>query len=161
MIDEEGYRANIGIILANSRGEVFWGKRIGQDAWQFPQGGMQKGESPQDALYRELDEEIGLAPEHVSVLGQTQDWLRYDLPKPLIRYYSKPVCIGQKQKWFCLRFVGDEADIKLDSAAQPEFDDWRWVDYWHPLDQVIAFKQDVYRQALKAFADIVTPTPES
>ncbi len=149
MIDSKGFRPNVGIIICNSRGQLLWAKRIGQDAWQFPQGGIKQGEDPQQALYRELKEEVGLVPEDVEIVAATQDWLYYQLPKNLIRQHSSPICIGQKQKWYLLRLRSDEQRIDLRSNGSPEFDDWQWVSFWYPLSQVIDFKREVYRQALK------------
>ena len=100
MIDSEGFRPNVGIILANDNGQVLWAKRIGHNAWQFPQGGIHFGETPEQALYRELREEVGLLPEHVQIIAQTKGWLRYRLPHRYIRPDSDPVCIGQKQNGF-------------------------------------------------------------
>lgn len=148
MIDAEGFRPNVGIILANDYGQVLWAKRIGHNAWQFPQGGIQYGESPEQALYRELYEEVGLLPEHVEILGQTKGWLRYHLPSRYIRSYSDPVCIGQKQKWFLLRLTASAQFIRLNLSDPPEFDQWQWVSYWYPLNKVVNFKRDVYRQAM-------------
>ncbi len=149
MIDSKGFRPNVGIIICNSRGQLLWAKRIGQDAWQFPQGGIHQGEDTEEALYRELEEEVGLAPDDVEIIASTQDWLYYQLPKNLIRQHSNPVCIGQKQKWYLLRLRADEQRIDLRSNGAPEFDDWQWVSFWYPLSQVIDFKREVYRQALK------------
>jgi putative (di)nucleoside polyphosphate hydrolase len=148
MIDSDGYRPNVGIILSNRQGQLFWARRIGQDAWQFPQGGIKAHETPKQALFRELWEEIGLTPEHVEILGATQGWLRYKLPKWLMRHNEQPLCIGQKQIWYLLRLDGSEKHVKLDYAEKPEFDGWRWVDYWYPLTQVVPFKRDVYDRAL-------------
>ena len=148
MIDSKGYRENVGIVLSNPEGQVFFAKRCGQDAWQFPQGGIDENESPVEAMYRELEEETGLLRTHVEVIGQTDDWLRYSIPEHLQRKRSKPLCVGQKQIWFCLRLIGDESDVNLDSGSKPEFDGWRWVDYWKPLDEIVFFKRNVYRQAL-------------
>jgi putative (di)nucleoside polyphosphate hydrolase len=155
VVDEDGYRANVGIIVVNHKRRLLWARRIGQDAWQFPQGGIHEGETPEQALYRELHEELGLRVEDVEVLGCTQGWLRYRLPKNLIRYYSKPLCIGQKQKWFLLRLMGTEDKIRFDLTPSPEFDGWRWVSYWFPLRQVISFKRQVYRRALQELAPLV------
>lgn len=149
MIDSKGYRSNVGIVLSNPEGKVFWARRCGQDAWQFPQGGINKNESPMEAMYRELQEETGLMPGHVEVAGQTQDWLRYRIPEHLLRRHSKPLCIGQKQIWFGLRLIGTEDDFNLSDCDKPEFDRWRWVDYWSPVDEIISFKREVYKQALK------------
>jgi putative (di)nucleoside polyphosphate hydrolase len=149
VIDADGYRPNVGIILSNHENMLLWARRIGQHAWQFPQGGIREHESPQDALYRELWEEIGLKPEHVEIIGQTREWLRYKLPKRLVRRDTKPVCIGQKQIWFLLRLTTSEQHICFDCTETPEFDHWQWVDYWHPLSEVVAFKRDVYKNALE------------
>ncbi|MAM71333.1 MAG: RNA pyrophosphohydrolase [Gammaproteobacteria bacterium] len=151
MVDADGFRPNVGIIIFNDDGKLLWAKRAGQNAWQFPQGGIRSGESPEDALHRELYEEVGLQPQHVEIITRTQKWLPYRLPKQFIRQNSEPVCIGQKQKWFLLRLVGDSNNICFDRTERPEFDRWRWISYWKPLDQVIAFKRDVYRRALKEF----------
>ena len=152
MIDADGFRPNVGIILANDHGRLLWARRVGQDAWQFPQGGIADGETPEQALYRELEEEVGLAPEAVRVVACTRGWLRYRLPSRYIRRGQDPVCIGQKQKWFLLHMKAGEDAISVDKHAKPEFDDWRWVSYWYPLTQVISFKREVYRRALKELA---------
>lgn len=162
MIDSQGYRANVGIILCNASGQVFWGRRRGQeDAWQFPQGGIRKGESVRAAMFRELAEETGLAPEHVEVLGRTGGWLRYELPARYVRRRSRPVCIGQKQRWYLLRLLAGEGCIDLEAAGRPEFDDWCWVHYWHPPEGVIYFKRDVYRAALAELAPLLAPESAS
>ncbi len=157
MIDKEGYRANVGIILTNRDGKVFWARRIGQNAWQFPQGGIDREESPEEAMYRELREETGLEPEHVAILGCTREWLRYKLPKRYVRRNQSPVCIGQKQIWYALRMVGDEGAFDLAAGPKPEFDHWQWVDYWEPSKQVIFFKRGVYKRALAELEPIVMP----
>ena len=155
MIDSDGYRPNVGIILCNPAGKLLWARRIGQKAWQFPQGGIKKHESPTDALYRELWEEVGLEPQHVHMLGSTNGWLRYRLPAWLMRRQKEPVCIGQKQVWYLLRLKGSDKKVRLDRAESPEFDGWRWVDYWHPLKEVVAFKREVYKQALQELAPLL------
>ena len=149
MIDSEGFRANVGIILTNDQGQVFWARRIGMDAWQFPQGGIKKNESPKTAMYRELKEEIGLEPEHVELINSTDDWLRYWLPKRYIRQNREPLCIGQKQIWYLLKLTADETYLDLSYTSEPEFDSWKWVDFWRPVEEVISFKRQVYQQALK------------
>ncbi|MBK7136968.1 MAG: RNA pyrophosphohydrolase [Rhodocyclales bacterium] len=148
MLDREGYRPNVGIILVNGRNEVFWGKRIREHSWQFPQGGIKHGESPEQAMYRELQEEIGLRQEHVRILGRTRDWLRYEVPKQWIRREWRNTYRGQKQIWFMLRLTGRDTDVSLRASDHPEFDAWRWSEYWVPLDAVIEFKRGVYQQAL-------------
>ena len=156
MIDKHGYRANVGIVLLNDDGQVFCGRRAGMAAWQFPQGGIKRYETAEKAMYRELREEVGLEAKHVEVLGSTKGWLRYRLPKRYIRYHQQPVCIGQKQIWFLLKLATEEREVKLDAAEQPEFDAWRWCEYWDPLDFVVPFKRNVYERALNEFADLVT-----
>lgn len=155
MIDEQGFRHGVGIILVNAKRQVFIAKRIGKSAWQFPQGGLKADETPEEAMFRELKEEIGLCPDDVRVLSSTRRWLRYRLPKRLIRHYSKPLCVGQKQKWFLLQLVNKEAKFDLSATDSPEFDSWAWVSYWYPLTQVVAFKRRVYNMAMKEFARIV------
>jgi putative (di)nucleoside polyphosphate hydrolase len=148
MLDREGFRPNVGIILVNHRNEVFWGKRIREHSWQFPQGGIKKGESPEQAMLRELEEETGLKPEHVRIIGRTRDWLRYEVPKQWIRREWRTTYRGQKQIWFLLRLVGRDTDVCLRASEHPEFDAWRWNSYWVPLASVIEFKRGVYEAAL-------------
>ena len=154
MIDPDGYRPNVGIVLVRDDGSVFWARRAFRDGWQFPQGGMRSDETPLEAMYRELQEETGLRPEHVEVLGATPGWLRYRLPRRYVRRNEKPMCIGQKQVWFLLRFVGQESHVRLDLTDTPEFDLWRWVDFWYPLTHVVAFKREVYERALRYLAPL-------
>jgi putative (di)nucleoside polyphosphate hydrolase len=161
MIDAEGYRANVAIVLSNSNGQLFWAKRIGMDAWQFPQGGIRKNESTKKAMYRELQEETGLLPEHVKIIGCTQDWLRYRLPKRFIRRHSSPVCIGQKQIWYLLELLADESEVRLDACKKPEFDHWRWVDFWHPVQEIVDFKRSVYETALQELGGLILPDAEA
>ncbi|MBL8430490.1 MAG: RNA pyrophosphohydrolase [Dechloromonas sp.] len=149
MLDREGYRPNVGIILCNAKNEVFWGKRIREHSWQFPQGGIKRGETPEEAMFRELYEEVGLLPEHVRILGRTKGWLRYEVPTLWIKREWRGSYKGQKQIWFLLRLVGRDNDVSLRATSKPEFDAWRWNDYWIPLDAVIEFKRSVYEQALK------------
>lgn len=153
MIDSDGFRPNVGIIIFNDDGQLLWAKRLGQDAWQFPQGGVQRHESPEDAVLRELNEEVGLDPEDVQIVASTNRWLRYRLPRHLVRQNSHPVCIGQKQKWFLLKLLTDTEKIRFDLCEKPEFDHWRWVSYWYPVNQVVSFKRKVYRKALEELVE--------
>lgn len=155
MIDKTGYRAGVGIILVNKQRRVFLAKRVSMLAWQFPQGGMHPGETPEEAMFRELKEEIGLNADDVDILSSTKRWLKYRLPQRMIRHHAEPLCIGQKQKWFLLRIKNENQAFDFHCTATPEFDDWSWVSYWYPLRQVIAFKRRVYVLALKEFAKIV------
>ena len=152
VIDPDGFRPNVGIVLMHDDGRVFWARRVRRDGWQFPQGGINTDETPLEAMYRELREETGLLPAHVDVLGATPGWLRYRLPPHAIRHRDKLVCIGQKQVWYLLRFRGLEGDVRLDGTDCPEFDHWRWVDCWYPLQHVVTFKRSVYARALHHLA---------
>jgi putative (di)nucleoside polyphosphate hydrolase len=152
MLDRDGYRPNVGIVLCNGRDEVFWGKRVNEHSWQFPQGGIKHGESPVDAMYRELHEEVGLLPQHVAILGRTRGWLRYEVPAQWIRREWRSAYRGQKQIWFLLRLTGRDCDVCLRSSPKPEFDAWRWSKYWIPLENVIEFKREVYQLALAELA---------
>ena len=156
MIDAEGYRANVAIIIINHDGKLFWGRRIRQKSWQFPQGGIHREESTLHALYRELHEEVGLRPTDVEIIAATPGWLKYRLPSHLVRS-TEPICIGQKQKWFLLQLKSKDSAVKLDHGKKPEFDGWRWVSYWYPLSQIIPFKRHVYRRALERFHCYTSP----
>lgn len=168
MIDVDGYRPNVGIVICNRKGQVLWAKRYGQNSWQFPQGGINDDETAEQAMFRELSEEVGLTHKDVKILYVSKQWLRYKLPKRLLRYDSKPMCIGQKQRWFLLQLLSDEKSINT-QTNKPEFDGWRWVSFWYPVRQVVAFKREVYRKAMKEFAaflfdksnkDLLTSVPE-
>lgn len=158
MIDFDGYRPNVGIVICNKQGQVLWAKRFGQNSWQFPQGGIHEGENIESAMYRELYEEVGLSKKDVRLLWASKYWLKYKLPKRLIRYDApsgQPVCIGQKQRWFLLQLTGKESEINLGTTKTPEFDGWRWVSFWYPVRQVVSFKRDVYRKVMKEFAQVL------
>jgi putative (di)nucleoside polyphosphate hydrolase len=156
VIDRSGYRLNIGIILINDQGKIFWGKRVGSaNAWQFPQGGMLPYETLEETMYRELTEEVGLTKEDVKIVSVTRRWLSYRLPTYMRRHTQIPLCVGQKQKWFLLRLISDESKICLDIGSHPEFEAYRWVDYWYPVDNVIFFKRHIYKTVLTEFEKIV------
>ena len=155
MLDRDGYRPNVGIIIVNHRNEVFWGKRIKEHSWQFPQGGIKYGETPEQAMFRELFEETGLREEHVRVIGRTREWLRYDVPREWIKRDIRGHYRGQKQIWFLVRLVGRDCDVRLRASDHPEFDAWRWHDYWVPLEAVIEFKREVYSQALNELSRLL------
>jgi putative (di)nucleoside polyphosphate hydrolase len=157
VIDRDGFRANVGIVLMDDAGQLFLGRRSGGRGWQFPQGGVRRGETPEEALYRELHEEIGLTADDVQLVGQTSNWLRYRLPRRFVRRDSLPLCIGQKQRWFLLRLARPDAQFRFDTTGSPEFDRWRWVDYWQPVREVIYFKRPVYVRALQELAEILNP----
>lgn len=152
MLDRDGFRPNVGIILLNQRNQVFWGKRLRTHSWQFPQGGIDRGENPEQAMFRELHEEVGLKPEHVRIVARTRNWLRYEVPDRFIRRESRGFYKGQKQIWFLLQLMGNDWDLNLRATEKPEFDAWRWNDYWVPLDVVVEFKRGVYEMALTELA---------
>jgi len=155
MIDQEGYRPNVGIVILNKHNQVLWAKRVDEDAWQFPQGGINEGENIEEAMYRELMEEVGLGPDHVKILGKTKDWLRYEVPKQWVRRDGASRYKGQKQIWFLLKFVGNDSDVLLTNSDKPEFDSWRWDNFWSPLKQVIDFKREVYEKALNELSTYI------
>ena len=155
VIDSDGFRANVGIVLLQED-QVFLGRRTGARGWQFPQGGMRRGETLEQALFRELEEEIGITQAHVTIVGQTERWLRYRLPPRYIRRHQSPLCTGQKQRWFLLRVKG-AVHFEFTHTAEPEFDAWRWSDYWEPVREVIYFKRAVYSRALRELAPLAFP----
>ena len=161
MIDRDGYRPNVAIVLTNHKNQVFWGKRVKEHAWQFPQGGIKPGESPEQAMYRELNEETGLEAHHVRILGRTRDWLHYNVPTHWVKREWRGTYRGQKQIWFLLRLVGRDCDISLRATPHPEFDAWRWHEYWVPLEAVIDFKRDVYRLGLEQLANYLEVAPRN
>jgi putative (di)nucleoside polyphosphate hydrolase len=152
MLDRDGFRPNVGIVLLNQKNQVFWGKRIRTHSWQFPQGGIDRGETPEQAMYRELHEEVGLQPEHVQIVARTRDWLRYEVPDRYVRRDARGHYKGQKQIWFLLQLVAHDWDLNLRATDHPEFDAWRWNDYWVPLEAVVEFKRGVYEMALTELA---------
>lgn len=165
-IDENGFRANVGIIIMDGDNRVLIASRNGRSGWQFPQGGVQSLESAEQAMFRELREEVGLEPDDVAIAGVTREWIRYRLPKKYVRHEKSPLCIGQKQRWFLLSLVADRDKLCFDLTDDPEFDQCRWVQYWEPVEEVIYFKRKVYIRALSelasaAFGGDVPPMPES
>ena len=155
VIDTDGFRANVGIVLMQGP-EVFLGRRTGGKGWQFPQGGLRSGESLEQALFRELEEEIGVRESAVELVGQTERWLRYRLPPRYVRRNQQPLCTGQKQRWFLLR-LRQEVSFDFLRTSEPEFDQWRWVSYWEPVREVIYFKRSVYIRALTELAALAFP----
>ncbi len=157
VIDSDGFRANVGIVLMRQAAETFLGRQVGGRGWQFPQGGVRCGETLEQAAFRELNEEIGLLRQDVQLLGHTAGWLRYRLPAKYVRRHRRPVCIGQKQRWFLLRLRNAAASFDFGRTSEPEFDAFRWVDYWEPAREVIYFKRMVYVRALTELAPLAFP----
>lgn len=151
LIDADGYRKNVGLIVCNHRRQVLWARRVRHDGWQFPQGGVRADESVQQAAFRELQEEIGLVEADVRLLGATDNWLKYEVPHAVNRYQHSARARqfrGQKQRWFLFELLCADSQVRLDCSHLPEFDSWEWVDYWRPLEDIVAFKKPVYLQAL-------------
>ena len=156
-IDDQGFRANVGIILTDGGGRVLIAGRRGRGGWQFPQGGIQPEESAEAALFRELHEEVGLEQSDVEIIGSTEGWLRYRLPDRYIRREKMPLCIGQKQRWFLLHMTSAVERVRFDLGPVPEFDRCRWVDYWRPVKEVVYFKRSVYVRALHELGPFAFP----
>ena len=146
------YRPCVGVMLVNGDGHVFVGQRIDNptDAWQMPQGGVDKGEAPRDAALRELWEETGVDAALVTVEAETDGWLTYDLPHDLVPHIWKGRYRGQEQKWYLLRFDGSDADVNI-ATDHPEFSQWRWLPSDQLVDKIVPFKREVYRQVIAAF----------
>jgi putative (di)nucleoside polyphosphate hydrolase len=147
------YRPCVGILMLNQQGEVFTASRIDQmvEAWQMPQGGIDPGEEPLPAALRELEEEISVSPDKVTLLHESRDWLTYDLPADLVGKVWKGRYCGQRQKWFAFRFSGTDADINL-ATRHPEFDAWKWLPMAQLPDMIVPFKRDLYRQIVAEFS---------
>jgi putative (di)nucleoside polyphosphate hydrolase len=156
MIDVQGYRPNVGIVVCNKENKLLWAKRSGIDAWQFPQGGIKPGEELEEAMYRELNEEIGLNPDDVTILGQTEEWGYYLFGSEKTTSRGERY-VGQKQIWFLLRMLSDDSQVTLTNADHHEFEEWKWVDYDYPLDHVVSFKKEIYEQTLAYFRPILFP----
>lgn len=160
--DPDRYRANVGLAVFSKAGHVFVGRRIngrGAFQWQMPQGGVDKGETPETAALRELEEEIGVAPKLVDILQETEDWLYYEFPAELRRRMGGPY-LGQRQKWFALRFKGSDSDMRLD-RHKPEFDAWRWAKLEDVPGLIVPFKRPVYQEVAKRFTPWTEPVEKS
>ena len=151
--DEHLYRRGVGIMLLNRAGKVWVGKRIDHpsEAWQMPQGGMDEGEEPWGTALRELEEETGITPNLVELIGEAPERLRYDLPEELQSKFWKGRFRGQQQNWFLCRFLGDDGDIDI-ATDHPEFDAWKWVDPEQLPELIVPFKKELYRKLLRDFA---------
>jgi putative (di)nucleoside polyphosphate hydrolase len=148
------YRPCVGVMLANAEGLVFVGQRIDNptDAWQMPQGGVDPGEDPHTAALRELGEETGLKPHHVTIEAETGDWIPYDLPHELVPNIWKGRYRGQQQKWFLMRFHGTDEDVNI-ATDHAEFSEWRWLPPDQLVEKIVPFKREVYARVLQAFGD--------
>ena len=150
-MNEGLYRPNAGIIIFNEEGKLLWCKRKSGDGWQFPQGGIDDGESPEEAIVRETYEEVGLKRNQIKIIKENDRWIKYDVPKNKIpKYFSlkNRRFRGQTQKWFLAEFTGEDSDINLNLHDQIEFIEWTWTTYWHPIRAGVEFKREVYRQVL-------------
>ena len=148
-----GFRANVTAAVVDGRGQILLARRIDGGGWQLPQGGMDRGESPEQALFRELGEEIGLGPSQVQVLAAAVGWYRYRIPPAILKERgASSEFHGQAQRWFLLELVAPQEMIRLDVETPPEFDRWRWAAYWHPVHSVPNFKREAYRRGLTALS---------
>lgn len=148
------YRKNVGVMLVNADNDVFVGQRMDSEvpAWQMPQGGIDKGETAQTAALRELEEETGVSPELVTLVGETNGWISYDLPHDIVPKIWKGRFRGQEQKWFLLRFHGTDDQINIEVDHQ-EFSEWRWLPFAELVENIVPFKRSVYEQVVSEFAD--------
>ena len=147
-MNDSGYRLNVGLIVANKQGKVLLCKRKGVNSWQFPQGGINYAENSLKAAKRELLEEVGIRSKSIKLIESLDGWLKYDVPKKKLR---KKIINrnfkGQKQKWFLFK-LKEDVEITFENDPDNEFDDFKWVSYWYPLNVIISFKEKVYREAL-------------
>ena len=154
MKNKESYRPNVAIIIVNKMGKILWCKRKDGKGWQFPQGGLDEGESTTEAIYRETKEEVGLDKEDIRIIKESEQWLNYKVPKNRIPKYfrlNNSNFIGQTQKWFLAEIICEDRKINLKSSSPVEFDDWTWSSYWHPVSGGVDFKKSTYRKVLKEF----------
>ena len=146
--NNEGYRPNVAMVVINSTNKVLICRRKNTRTWQFPQGGIDNGEDIKKAMYRELSEEVGLSKDDVSLVGESEGTITYDIPKTIRSKVLGGKFKGQEQKWFLLKLNKDNCEIKLDNEAYPEFDKYEWVSFWQPLNRIVDFKREAYRKAL-------------
>ena len=149
LLQQKKYRPNVAVIIVNQSGKVLWCRRKQHDGWQFPQGGIDKGETPVEAVLRETKAEGGLDENDIEIVYESQQWFKYQVPKEKRkRYFKKDIFKGQKQKWFLAKLLSDDSKINLRANMPVEFDEWVWANYWYPLHSVIAFKKEIYKKAL-------------
>ena len=156
MINEPGYRLNVGLVVINDKGKLLLCKRKNINSWQFPQGGIHLGESPKKAMFRELLEETGLDKKSVEIIYVSDHWYDYRIPKKSIRKPANgTTVIGQRQKWFLLKLKGESPNISLAASPEQEFDSWKWIAPDLSIKQVIGFKQDVYEKVISEFMPFI------
>ena len=150
MFKKEPYRPNVAIVIINRRGSILWCQRKNNDGWQFPQGGIDKNESPREAILRETKEEVCLESEDLKIIFESKKWFKYDVPKERRPNYfiTKNKFRGQIQKWFLAELLSDDSKINLEATQTVEFKTWIWASYWYALGSVVPFKKEVYREAL-------------
>ena len=146
--NNEGYRPNVAMVVINSMNKVLICRRKNTRTWQFPQGGIDNGEDIKKAMYRELAEEVGLSKADVILVGESEGTITYEIPKTIRSKVLGGKFKGQEQKWFLLKLKKDNSEIKLDNEAFPEFDKYEWVSFWQPLNRIVDFKREAYREAL-------------
>ena len=147
-VNNEGYRPNVAMVVINSMNKVLICRRKNTRTWQFPQGGIDNGEDIKKAMYRELSEEVGLSKADVILVGESEGTITYEIPKTIRSKVLGGKFKGQEQKWFLLKLKKDNSEIKLDNEAFPEFDKYEWVSFWQPLNRIVDFKREAYREAL-------------
>ena len=156
--DDKHYRPGVGVVLLNRKGEVFVAQRLDfkSDAWQMPQGGIDNGETPEEAARRELKEETGT--NNARLIAESRDWYRYDLPSDLAATLWKGRYRGQRQKWFVFRFLGDDSEIDL-ASDHPEFSAWQWVSPARVVELIVPFKRELYRAVMQEFREVLAASP--
>ncbi len=154
LVEDLPYRPCVGVVLVNQSGDVFTGQRIDSPApaWQMPQGGIDKGENPEDAAFRELWEETGVTRDLAEVIDSTDDWIKYDLPAELVGKLWRGRYRGQKQKWYLMRFLGSDDQVDITQKPQ-EFSKWQWIPMDELVEQIVPFKRHVYTAVVAAFRD--------
>tara|TARA_B100000700_G_scaffold331809_1_gene469365 strand:- start:51922 stop:52422 length:501 start_codon:yes stop_codon:yes gene_type:complete len=146
---EKEYRPNVAVIIMNSEGKLLWCRRKDHQGWQFPQGGIDKHESPLQAAIRETREEVGLAIDDLNYIYESKEWVKYKVPESRRKkYFINRSFVGQKQKWFLAYLNAKESSINLNNSKVIEFDKWQWVSYWYPTREIIDFKKPIYRKML-------------
>tara|TARA_Y100000590_G_scaffold139674_1_gene160021 strand:- start:38399 stop:38884 length:486 start_codon:yes stop_codon:yes gene_type:complete len=151
-LSQEEYRPCVAAIILGPSNKVLWCQRVDHSGWQFPQGGIDEGETPREAILREIWEEVGLNEKDVEIICESKGWFKYDVPKDRRpKYFRKNVYKGQRQKWFLLKLISEDKKINLRASVPIEFDKWIWSSYWYPLRTIVPFKKELYKQVLTHF----------